>query len=90
MNPFILAKVFADFQGAFYKKPLEAGFGATPQHSTRHNLRGVCRDIQCSHCRKALWEAVFQTVPTFKAHKEEEERFCLFYIKTRNESKNVD
>ena len=32
MNPFIFAKVFADFQGAFYKKPLEAGFGATTQH----------------------------------------------------------
>ena len=66
MNPFIFAKVFADFQGAFYKKPLEAGFGATPQHSTRHNLRGACRDIQCSHCRKALREAVFQTVMTQK------------------------
>ena len=66
MYPFIFAKVFADFQGDFYKKPLEAGFGATPQHSTRHNLRGVCRDIQCSHCRKALREAVFQTVMTQK------------------------
>ena len=43
MNPFISAKVFADFQGAFYKKPLEAGFGATPQHSTPPIARRVPR-----------------------------------------------
>ena len=35
MNPFIFAKVFADFQGAFYKKPLEARFGtAVPTLNT--------------------------------------------------------
>ena len=58
MNPFILAKVFADFQGAFYKKPLEAGFGATPRHLMQPN-RAACavrffRDLSEEEARLTL------------------------------------
>ena len=43
MYPFILAKVFADFQGAFYKKPLEARFGtAVPTLNTPTARRVPC------------------------------------------------